>query len=47
MTLAVFGCGGVGLNSIQGARIIGAKTIIAVDVSDEKLEIAFDTGRLE
>lgn len=42
--VAVFGCGGVGLNSIQGARMIGAKTIIAVDVSDEKLEIAKKLG---
>ena len=43
-SVAVFGCGGVGLNSIQGARIAGATTIIAVDVSDEKLEIAKKLG---
>ena len=43
-SVAVFGCGGVGLNSIQGARIVGAKTIIAVDISDEKLEIAKKLG---
>jgi S-(hydroxymethyl)glutathione dehydrogenase/alcohol dehydrogenase len=38
--VAVFGCGGIGLNSIQGARIAGATTIVAVDVSEEKLELA-------
>ena len=43
-SVAVFGCGGVGLNSIQGARLVGAKTIIAVDVNDEKLEIAKKVG---
>ena len=43
-SVAVFGCGGVGLNSVQGARIVGAKTIIAVDVNDEKLEIARKVG---
>ncbi len=32
-TVAVFGCGGVGLNVIQGARIAGAAKIIAVDLS--------------
>lgn len=43
-SVAVFGCGGVGLNSVQGARLVGAKTIIAVDVNDEKLEIARKVG---
>ncbi|NCZ79635.1 MAG: DNA-directed RNA polymerase subunit beta, partial [Burkholderiaceae bacterium] len=43
-SVAVFGCGGVGLNSVQGARIVGARTIIAVDVNDEKLEIAKKLG---
>ena len=43
-SVAVFGCGGVGLNSIQGARLVGAKTIIAVDISDEKLAIAKKLG---
>jgi len=36
----VFGCGGVGLNVIQGARIAGAARIIAVDLSAEKMELA-------
>jgi S-(hydroxymethyl)glutathione dehydrogenase / alcohol dehydrogenase len=43
-TVAVIGCGGVGLSVIQGARIAGASRIIAVDVSSEKLEIARTCG---
>ena len=43
-TVAVFGCGGVGLSAIQGARIAGARTIIAVDVHDHKLETAYELG---
>jgi S-(hydroxymethyl)glutathione dehydrogenase/alcohol dehydrogenase len=39
-TVAVFGCGGVGLAAIQGARIAGAARIFAVDVADDKLELA-------
>jgi S-(hydroxymethyl)glutathione dehydrogenase/alcohol dehydrogenase len=39
-TVAVFGCGGVGLSCIQGARIGGAVQIIAVDQFDSKLEMA-------
>jgi S-(hydroxymethyl)glutathione dehydrogenase/alcohol dehydrogenase len=39
-TVAVFGCGGVGIAAIQGARIAGAARIFAVDLSDEKLELA-------
>ena len=38
-TVAVFGCGGVGLNCIQGARVAGAEMIIAVDLRDNKLEL--------
>jgi S-(hydroxymethyl)glutathione dehydrogenase/alcohol dehydrogenase len=38
--VAVFGCGGVGLNIIQGARHGGARTIIAIDLDDAKLEFA-------
>ncbi|HUW38126.1 MAG TPA: Zn-dependent alcohol dehydrogenase [Rhodocyclaceae bacterium] len=36
----VFGCGGVGLNAIQGCAIGGAGIIVAVDTSDAKLEMA-------
>jgi S-(hydroxymethyl)glutathione dehydrogenase / alcohol dehydrogenase len=43
-TVAVWGCGGVGLNCIQTARLAGAATIIAVDVSAEKLEAALRFG---
>jgi S-(hydroxymethyl)glutathione dehydrogenase/alcohol dehydrogenase len=42
--VAVFGCGGVGLSAIQGARIAGARMIIAVDVHDHKLETAYELG---
>jgi S-(hydroxymethyl)glutathione dehydrogenase/alcohol dehydrogenase len=36
----VFGCGGVGLNAIQGCAIAGARMIVAVDTSAGKLELA-------
>ena len=36
----VIGAGGVGLNSVQGAAIRGAKTIIAIDIAESKLEAA-------
>jgi S-(hydroxymethyl)glutathione dehydrogenase/alcohol dehydrogenase len=39
-TVAVIGCGGVGLSVIQGARICGADRIIGVDLADNKLEMA-------
>jgi Zn-dependent alcohol dehydrogenase len=38
--VAVFGCGGVGLNVIQGAALAGAARIIAVDLVPSKLEMA-------
>ena len=43
-TVAVYGCGGVGLSIIQGARIAGAGQIIAVDQFDSKLEMARSAG---
>ncbi|MEO0996095.1 MAG: Zn-dependent alcohol dehydrogenase [Pseudomonadota bacterium] len=43
-TVAVFGCGGVGLNVVQGARIAGATRIVAIDLSTEKLELALAFG---
>jgi S-(hydroxymethyl)glutathione dehydrogenase/alcohol dehydrogenase len=43
-TVAVFGCGGVGLNVIQGAALSGASRIIAVDLSKSKLELAKQFG---
>jgi S-(hydroxymethyl)glutathione dehydrogenase / alcohol dehydrogenase len=43
-TVAVFGAGGVGLAVIQGARIAGARMIIAVDVMERKLATARELG---
>lgn len=43
-TVAVFGAGGVGLAAIQGARIGGARMIIAVDVVEAKLGMARELG---
>ena len=43
-TVAVFGCGGVGLSIVQGARIGGARKIIALDRFDSKLEMARRVG---
>jgi S-(hydroxymethyl)glutathione dehydrogenase / alcohol dehydrogenase len=39
-SVAVFGCGGIGLNAIQGGRMISAWPLIAVDTLDSKLEMA-------
>ena len=43
-SVAVFGCGGVGLSVIQGARIAGAEKIIAIDTLQPKLEMAKKFG---
>ena len=43
-TVAVIGCGGVGLAAINGAAIAGASRIIAVDLSDQKLQLATRFG---
>lgn len=43
-TVAVFGCGGIGLNVVQGARLAGAARIIAVDRVDAKLDLARQLG---
>lgn len=43
-SVVVIGTGGVGLNSVQGAAISGAYPIIAVDISDYKLEAALSFG---
>ncbi|MFI2415538.1 Zn-dependent alcohol dehydrogenase [Streptomyces sp. NPDC018947] len=43
-TVAVFGAGGVGLATLQAARIAGASKIVAVDVSPEKEELARAAG---
>lgn len=43
-TVLVIGCGGVGLSAIQGATLASARTIIAVDVHDDKLDVARTLG---
>jgi S-(hydroxymethyl)mycothiol dehydrogenase len=43
-SIAVIGCGGVGNAAIAGAALVGASTIIAVDVDERKLEWARDFG---
>ena len=43
-TVAVCGCGGVGLNAIQGAKLMNASRIIAVDIYDHKLEFTYKFG---
>ncbi|HYW93142.1 MAG TPA: Zn-dependent alcohol dehydrogenase [Gammaproteobacteria bacterium] len=43
-TAAVFGCGGVGLNVVQGCSIAGASRIVAVDTADNKLQLAREFG---
>ena len=43
-TVAVIGCGGIGLSCINGAAIAGAARVIAVDMVDSKLELARKFG---
>ena len=43
-SVAVIGLGGVGLASLLGARVAGARQIVAVDLSDAKLELARSLG---
>lgn len=43
-SVAIFGVGGVGLSAIAAAAVVGADPIIAVDLSDEKLEFAKKFG---
>ena len=43
-SVAVFGAGGVGLNVVQGAALVGAHPIIAVDLNDRKLGLAREFG---
>ena len=43
-SVVVIGCGGVGLNVIQGARLCGAATIIAVDLHEESVQRAKQFG---
>jgi S-(hydroxymethyl)glutathione dehydrogenase/alcohol dehydrogenase len=43
-TVAVIGCGGVGLSAINGAAIAGASRVIAIDLSETKLNLAKEFG---
>jgi S-(hydroxymethyl)glutathione dehydrogenase / alcohol dehydrogenase len=43
-SVAIFGCGGVGLNVVQGAAMVSADPIIAIDIYDHKLELARGFG---
>jgi len=43
-SVAVIGCGGVGMAAVAGAALAGATRIIAIDLSDEKLERAREFG---
>jgi S-(hydroxymethyl)glutathione dehydrogenase / alcohol dehydrogenase len=43
-TVAVVGCGGIGLSCIQGALIAGASRIIGIDIRDGKLDLARQFG---
>ncbi|WP_433676958.1 alcohol dehydrogenase catalytic domain-containing protein [Microbacterium gorillae] len=42
--VAVIGCGGVGLNVIQGAKLAGAERIVAIDVREDKTRLAAQFG---
>ena len=43
-SIAILGCGGVGLNVVQGAAMVAAHPIIAIDIFDEKLAMAREFG---
>ena len=43
-SIAVFGAGGIGLNVIQGAALVLADPVIAVDIYDDKLKLAKEFG---
>ena len=45
-TVAIFGCGGVGINAVQFAALAGGQ-VIAVDIDDRKLELARQFGAAE
>ena len=42
--VVVFGLGGIGLNVIQGARMVGANNIIGIDINERKVELAKEFG---
>lgn len=42
--VAIMGCGSIGLLAVQWAKIFGAEQVIAIDIDDQKLEIAAKVG---
>jgi len=46
-SVVVFGCGGVGLCAVMGARLAGAERIVAVDLSEQRRSCAIDAGATE
>lgn len=45
-TVAVFGCGGLGVSAVQLARALGARDVFAVDIADDKLALARALGAM-
>ncbi|MBB5984942.1 NAD(P)-dependent alcohol dehydrogenase [Sphingobium lignivorans] len=43
-TIAIFGTGGVGLSAVMAARLVGARRIVAVDINQERLDLALELG---
>ena len=43
-TVAIYGIGGIGINSVQGARYAGAKNVVAIDPLENKREKAMELG---
>ena len=43
-TIAIFGVGGVGLSAVMAARLVGAKRIVAVDINQDRLDLALELG---
>jgi aryl-alcohol dehydrogenase len=46
-SVAIFGCGGVGLSAVMAARLVKAFPIIAVDVREQRLQLARELGATE
>lgn len=43
-SIAIFGCGTVGLAAVMAARIVGCHRIVAIDIQDSRLELAREFG---
>jgi aryl-alcohol dehydrogenase len=46
-SIAVFGTGAVGLAAIMAARVVGASTIVGVDINEKRLQVARELGATE